>query len=125
MHALHAWADFVVDKVSHHVHVQAAGVAGLRVDTEIHEGIAGERRGEYLWLVHRIRISGNLAERVIHPDQRIGNVYAKGEFQLDFRFAAVGGCCEATQIGQIAQVFFLLNQDFLLHILGRGPGPAR
>ena len=124
-HTGQAGFDVVIDKIQGHIHVQLARVTRQRQHAVKHKEVGGEGVGENARFVDIFRVGGHLAEGVVDPDQHVGYIGAKGEFQLYLGHAAASRGRDPRQVGQVAQVILLLHQYFLFHVLWRGARPDR
>ena len=122
-HAGQAGTDVVFDEVPHHVHIETTRIAFLGEDRVVHERVRRERAGEHARLVDVDRVRRHLVERVIDANQRLGDIDAERKVELDRCAARRRRCFEPRQVRDIAQVFFLLDQDFFLDVLRRCAGP--
>ena len=123
-HPLQTGANMVLQEIAHLRHVDSLGVARQGPGEEKQEGIVGKGTGRDAGLVDILRVTRHLAQGVVDPDQHFVEVRAVGKLQLDVPAAGGGIGDHALQAGDAAQVFFLFDDDFLFHILGRRPGPA-
>jgi hypothetical protein len=122
--ALETDAHVVVDEVAHHGHVHRGRMVGQRLDAQVDERVVRERAGVQPRFVDVLRVRRHLAERVVDADQRLVDVDPERELQLDRSLA--GRCFRdhALQARDVAQVLFLLDDDFFLDVLRRDPGPG-
>ena len=125
-YALHACLYVVFEEVLHQHHVQLARIARQRRDAEVHEGVAGERGRVDPRLVDVVGIGRHLAQGIGHADQRLVDIDAVGELQLDAGPAERRGGDQSLEARDIAQELLLFDEDLFFHILrGRaGPGGA-
>ena len=123
-HALHSGADIVVDVVTQQINVDLFGVAGQWQDRKIHERIGRKRAGLQARLIDVFRIARDLTEGIADPDQRLVDVHPKRELKIDAGRAGAGRGNHSPQVGHRAQIGFLLDQDFLFHILRGGARPT-
>ena len=104
--------------------IDSGGIAGQRLDAEIHKRIGGEGTGADARLIHILGIPRHLAHGVVDPDQRFVEVRAMREFEFDLGPAGAGRRDHAREARYATQVLLLLDQDFLFNVLRAGPGPA-
>ena len=123
--ALDTCLDVVFNPVRFFEYIATHGITGKGLDGIEREGVLRKRICGYSRFIHVLRVVWHLRQRVRGPNKGIADVGAERKLQFYGALAKTGGGIETLESRYVAQKFFLLDQDFLLNVLGTGARPAR
>ena len=115
----------VLEKVTHLHYVDVLWIARQWPDKKKQKRVIGNGTGDKTGFIDVFRITGDLCQRVVYPDQDFVDIDAVGKFQFNIPASGNGPGNHALQAGNASQVFLLLDNNLLFHVLGSRSRPFR